>query len=494
LAVYQVHPARDALSYLRDDMLSADIPPTPVLTGNQAWWRELTRYHWFVLIVAALAWMADCMDQQLFTLARQPAMVALLPPPAIVEGADTRAQQEAKQRHAADVIDHAGTATSVFLLGWGTGGLLFGFVGDMFGRARTMMITILLYSLFTGLSALSQTFWQFAAFRFLTGLGVGGEFAVGVALVAEVMPDRARPFALGLLQALSAIGNITAGLVGMVMGVVADAGWISNFEPWRAMFIVGAVPALLIVFLMRRLKEPEKWRQAALKTGLLERGRRFFVELFREKRWAGHAIVGMLLASAGIIGLWAIGFFTVDLQRLVFDRHLVALGLDPAKEVRRREFWAGMTLIVLNLGAAAGIYTFSYVTHLLGRKPTFTIAFLLAMLSTAFVFCFFNSVTDIFWMIPVMGFCQLSLFGGYAIYFPELFPTRLRSSGTSFCYNGARFVAAAGPTTLGLLTKYVYVGFSEPLRWAGVTMCSVFLIGLLVLPFAPETKGQPLPE
>jgi MFS family permease len=452
-------------------------------TSSQRWWTELTRYHWFVLMVAALAWMADCMDQQLFTFARQPAMQELL-----------RSELGATPDDGL-VKKRVGFATSIFLMGWGAGGLFFGFVGDMVGRARTMMITILLYSLFTGLSALSQTFWQFALFRFLTGLGVGGEFAVGVSLVAEVMPDRARPFALGLLQALSAIGNISAALIGMAMGQLFQAGLLP-IAPWRANFVVGTVPALLIVFIMRWLEEPEKWQRTALSMGLGKRIGSFFAELFREKRWARHAVVGMLLASSGIIGLWAIGFFSVDLQRSVFDLHLSVIGLDPAKEIDRREFWAGMTLITLNLGAAAGIYAFSYVTHFLGRKPTFAIAFVLAMLSTAFVFFFFNSVSDIFWMIPIMGFCQLGLFGGYAIYFPELFPTRLRSSGTSFCYNGARFVAAIGPTALGLLTKHVYGGFSGtwPLRYAGITMCAIFIVGLLVLPFAPETRGKPLPE
>jgi sugar transport protein len=101
---------------------------------------------------------------------------------------------------------------------------------------------------------------------------------------------------------------------------------------------------------------------------------------------------------------------------------------------------------------------------------------------------------DIFWMIPLMGFAQLALFGGYAIYLPELFPTRLRSTGTSFCYNVGRLVAAVGPLTLGLLTSRVYAGYEEPMRYAGVTMCLVFLIGLAALPFAPETKGKPLPE
>jgi hypothetical protein len=102
--------------------------------------------------------------------------------------------------------------------------------------------------------------------------------------------------------------------------------------------------------------------------------------------------------------------------------------------------------------------------------------------------------SQIFWMVPIMGFCQLSLFAGYAIYFPELFPTNLRSTGTSFCYNVGRFVAAVGPTALGLLTTVVYKGYAEPMRAAGVTMCAIFLLGLCVLPFAPETKDQALPE
>src|SRR5262249_12517182 len=188
--------------------------------------------------------------------------------------------------------------------GWGAGGIAFGILGDLIGRAKTMVLTILLYSLFTGLSALSKGFGDFALYRFLTGLGVGGEFAVGVSLVAEVMPDRARPFALGLFQALSAVGNITAAVTGIVLAYLARAGVIG--ESWRIMFVVGAVPALLAVFVVWRLKEPERWKAAAAQYTLRERLGSYAGELFRNPRWTRNAIIGLLLASSGIIGLWAI--------------------------------------------------------------------------------------------------------------------------------------------------------------------------------------------
>ena len=166
--------------------------------------------------------------------------------------------------------------------------------------------------------------------------------------------------------------------------------------------------------------------------------------------------------------------------------------------------WAGITSIVLNIGGFLGVYSFSYVSHWLGRRPTFALCLIAAMISTACVFAFAGSTTvtighwtlfrDVFWLLPIMGFCQLSLFGGYAIYFPELFPTRLRSTGTSFCYNVGRFVACSGPFVLGQLTTVVFKDAAEPLRGAGLSMCSIFLLGLLVLPMLPETRGQPLPE
>jgi MFS family permease len=476
-------------------------------------------------MVTALGWLFDCLDQQLFNLARVPAMKALLP-----------AGQS--------VAEYGGYATAIFLIGWATGGLTFGVLGDRIGRAKTMMLTILVYSLCTGLSALSRGFWDFAFYRFITGLGVGGEFAVGVALVAEVMPHRARPHALGLLQALSAVGNVSAALISIGLGHLEQKGTITS--GWRWMFVVGALPALLSLLIWRKLKEPEAWK-ALQASGSAKRKLGSYGELFGNPNWRPtalgalltigviigiafypsdlpklqinvglaavalvlglatvlrgpgspwrrRAIVGVLLAFCGVVGLWGIGFFSIDLTRSVMQKKFVAQGLAGTELAGQLTFWAGITSMMLNVGAFFGIYGFGSLSQKIGRKPTFAIGFIAACLSTAMVFYFLTDFSQIFWMLPLMGFCQLSLFGGYAIYFPELFPTSLRSTGTSFCYNVGRFVAASGPTVLGLLTSRVYKGYPEPMRYAGLTMCVIFLIALIILPFAPETKDEPLPS
>ncbi len=540
-------------------------PASQVPPSSTHWTRQLNRYHWFVFVVAALGWLFDTMDQQLFTLARVPAMRELIQP---IPG------EEASQRNAR-IAQYAGNSTSIFLIGWATGGIAFGIMGDRYGRVKTMLLTILVYSIFTGLSALSVGFWDFALWRFLTGLGVGGEFAVGISLVAEAMPDRARPYALGLLQACSAIGNVTAAFISMT-GI-----------SWRLMFLIGTAPALLTLFVRRRLREPERWQAATMTEGM-QKQLGSFRELFGNTLYRKHALLGLVLASSGVIGLWGIGFFAVDLNRIVFrpdierpyreaqeplrdqgflkllmhdqalaeraaqqltvDDWLDAPGLSnkqdwqlillhhrkphaapaadwealqsrlqqasaPAESgeallqlmmQRSRSinhqlsFWSGITALFLNVGGFFGIYLFSVVSHYLGRRATFALCFLLALLGTALVYWYLGRIlgfADIFWMVPIMGFCQLSLFGGYAVYFPELFPTRLRSTGTSFCYNIGRFVAALGPYTLGLLTSRVFVDLPlEPMRYAGVVMSGVFLIGMLALPFLPETKDKPLPE
>lgn len=469
----------------------SETPDSAAAPESGPWYKSLNRYHWFVFVVAALGWLFDTMDQQLFTLARPLAMEELIPavvtPATPGETAEEKTAREAADKKATATTRgaHGGYATSIFLIGWATGGLIFGVLGDRWGRVKTMLATIIIYSVFTGVSAFSKGFWDFCLWRFLTGLGVGGEFAVGVALVAEVMPSNARPHALGLLQALSAVGNVTASIIG-----IAGVGW-------KAMFLIGTAPALLSLFVRRRLKEPERWQSAAGNTSGTAVQRGSYSELFGDPELRYRAIAGLFLASAGVIGLWGIGFFAGDLQREVFGPMLTAAG---EKDVPGKlKQLSGITLFVQNIGAFFGIYMFSYLSQYLGRRPAFAICFVGAMIATINVYLNlgkFNGTADIYWMVPLMGFFQLSLFGGYAIYFPELFPTRLRSTGTSFCYNVGRFVAASGPFTLGKLIGGAYKGYqgADPFRYAGVTMCSIFLFGLVAVYFIPETKGKPLPE
>jgi MFS family permease len=578
--------------------------------SERPWYRELNRYHWFVLIVCTLGWMFDCLDQQLFNGERRPAIQSLLPdaPPG-------------------DVDAWAGYSTSILLIGWATGGIFFGVLGDRIGRAKTMVWTVLTYSVFTGLTGFAFTVWDFTLYRFLTGLGVGGQFAVGVSLVAEALPDRTRPPALGMLQAMSTVGNMIGAMIVMFFEHLSRIGALPH-DAWRWIFGVGVFPALLVVLIIRKLHEPERWQKAvagqaqARKAGSIR-------ELFGDPRWRKHTIVGMVLAAAGVVGLWGIGVFSTDLVRMVFNQQYVReeqeqgaasadqeflrlavqspdriaglkktvppaqlIGptghekdfqllyaaaivlsekdekvtpestvtlldepaarppttlldkLDPLRKAqsaadRQRRldyfsgaaaeprktaqesgvsppdalqaqveriaarqkqingnvgFWASINLMFFNAGAFFGVYVFSLVTQRIGRRLTFVIFFLLAMLSTAFAFMYIRQPWHLFCLSPLMGFFQLSVFGGYAIYFPELFPTRLRSTGTSFCYNIARFVAALGPSALGLLTSQVYQDYNEPMRLAGVTMCLIYLVGIAAVAFAPETKGQPLPE
>ena len=432
--------------------------------------------------MASLAWLFDCLDQQIFLIARNDALSNLLPGKSPVE-----------------IKEYGFTATSIFLIGWATGGMIFGSVGDRIGRAKTLTLTVLLYSLFTGLSAFSTGWYDFAGYRFLTGLGVGGVFGLAVALVADGLPSRARTGALGTLQALSAFGNITAGLVGIVMGYLVTTKQIDAASSWKYMFLVGAVPAFLCVFLVFKLKEPEAW-VAARKEGRAT-GVKFgsYGSLFGEVEWRRSALFGMLLCIVGVIGVWGIGFMSPELVKDVISRNLRDQGVEESLVPGMTKGWVSFNMICQNIGAFCGMLSFTWLAQVIGRKKTFAIGFVAAMLATIGYFQFFNGVNDI-WMSSVMGFCQLALFAGFAIYLPELFPLRLRSTGTSFCYNVGRFIAAAGIFGLGKLQKI----FEE--RANGVTekinafrdtcsyMSVIFLFGLVAIYFLPETKGREMPK
>jgi MFS family permease len=429
----------------------------------------VTVYHWLVVVIASCGWLFDCMDQRLFVLARESALKELL-------------QNDAQAL--AHLKEYIGTATTWMIVGWATGGIFFGMMSDKIGRVKTMVATLLVYSGFTGLCGFAQGWVDFTIYRFLVGLGVGGMFGAATTLVAESVPGGIRSVALGSLQTLSASGNIIGSLITLQIKPGTPAFW-GDYAGWRVLFFVGILPALLAIPILIVLREPEAWKRAKAEAAGTEKGVGSPAELFRHPRWRKNAIVGLFLGLSGMFGLWGIGFFSPELIS-------TALHGAPQATVDTVRGWG---LALQDAGAFLGMLAFTFVASRFSRRLAFLGAFLLCLGTTAFVFLSLRTATQAYWMLPMMGFAQLAVFAGYSIYFPELFPTRLRGTGVGFCYNTVRYLAAPAPWLMGRLSTLLKEeGLAEPFRVAAVIMCSIFVVGIVALLWAPETKGQPLPE
>jgi MFS family permease len=479
------------------------------------WWRELSRGHWWILVVAVLGWLFDAMDQRLFIIARTPALQTLLP------GVEPDR-----------LPTYAGWATGLFIAGWATGGLLFGLLGDRWGRVRTMSLTILVYSIFTGLSGLARSWPEFAAYRFLCGMGIGGEYAAGVALVAETMPPRARPVALGLVQAFSSVGAI----IGSGLSLLIRPQMMFGQTPgWRLLFAMGLIPSLLVVLIRLRAKEPDRWLRARDQaranslTGDPGADMRLgdIRAIFGDRVLRRRTLVGMTLGMVGQIGLWSIGLYTPELVRgsllaqrrselaartsaadpagtagLDLDR-LARLAPGGAAEAAERaaswkredDHYVGWGTLLQDVGSFFGAPLCTMVAVRWGRRRAFALAYTMALAAVWTVFSLFTRGSDVYWLLPVLGFCTCGIFGVIIVYLPELYPTRLRTTGTGFCYNIARYVTAMGPLVLGKLTLlFAGMGYETPIRPAAMSLALIYLVGLAVVPFAPETRGRPLPD
>ncbi|MBM3891396.1 MAG: MFS transporter, partial [Verrucomicrobia bacterium] len=287
--------------------------------------------------------------------------------------------------------------------------------------------------------------------------------------------------------ALSAAGNIIGSLLStQIRPGQADFLW--GMAGWRIIFFVGILPAILVVPIILVLREPERWKEARRKADAsADKSKHIgsIPDLFKHPLWRRNLFVGVGLGLAGMAGLWGIGFFSPELISTALKgetQHVI--------DVVR-----GYGTALQDCGSFLGMFTFTLVATFVGRRPAFFGAFLLCLGATIYVFNNLHSGTDAYWMLPMMGFAQLSVFGGYSIYFPELFPTRLRGTGVGFCYNTVRYLAAAFPPMLmGLNSLLVAQGVDEPFRKAATILSFIFVLGLIALIWAPETKGKPLPE
>ncbi len=443
------------------------------------WWRNVSRYQWFMFFVVAAAWLFDTMDQRLFSLARIPALANLmrLPPDS------TELQAFAK------------VTTALFLVGWGVGGLTFGALGDRFGRARLLTISILIYSVCTGLTAICRTHVEFATLRVLTGIGIGGIFGLAVAIIAESVPGSARLAMLAGLQLLSTVGNVGAAVVKMGVDALAAQGTIAAEQSWRWLFAIGALPAALAIASAFGLRESDAWlklkREGALPTGMFSA----YGELLRDREQRFNLMVGSLISVSGVMGLWAIGEYAVDLQHAVFTTYYAARhpAAEVASLVAQAKNWAYLLQMA---GGAVGMLAFTWIADRHGRRPAFAASFTAAFLITMLVYWRLDSPASAYWMMPLMGAAQFSAFAGFSIYLPELFPARTRGTGVSFAYNLGRFGAAGGSFGSALLTTMLFGALPspEPLRYSAMVMCVIFLLGLFATSIAPETKGRDLKD
>ena len=426
-------------------------------SANAKWYHGVTRYQWLILIIASAGWVFDVYEGQIFNLTR----IQLLSEILHVAGND------------AAVKSYGDIFLGIFLLGGTAGGLLFGSMADRIGRRPTMAVTILMYSLFSGLTYFAASLWQVAALRFLVAMGVGGEWAVAASLVAEVFPQRARAHASGIFHATSVIGTWGATFAGLAVGA-----------QWRYAYLVGIAPALLVAWVMASVKEPESWKQAGVKAaspGGVQLGS--FRDLLLNRRWAGRALLGMLLAAVGLGSFWAVTVAGQDLAKEMLLRD----GVPAAQAMEKAKFAYGF---VQTAGGGLGLLTFGPLCVRLGRKRAFTLALIAAFLIVPITCYAPQSYAQLLALLPIYGFLTLGLHAGFAVYFPELFPTHLRATGAGFCFNVGRTVAA----TMLFFSGWLKARPGMDLRLAISLLALLFLLGLIVVRFLPETKDQPLPD
>jgi MFS family permease len=427
------------------------------MSAAPKWYHGITRFQWLGVIIASAGWVFDAFEGQLFNLERNQMLTEILRVP----------QDHPDVRRWGDIF------LGVFLVGGTFGGIFFGWLGDRWGRKPTMIVTILFYSVFSGLTYFADALWQVGALRFFVAMGVGGEWAVAAALVAEMVPQHARAHLAGLFHSTSIIGTFLAAWVGLAAGA-----------NWRAAFLVGVLPSLLILWVRARIVEPPSWLAAQAEAAA---GRRAplgsFRDLLLDPRWARRALFGMLLAAVGLGTFWAVTVAGQDLAKDFLVRH----GVAGAEANARAKFAYGN---VQALGAGLGMLSFGPLAVRFGRRRTFVYYHLAALIVVPLT-CFLPfSYGMLLALLPFYGFCTIGIHAGYAVYLPELFPNHLRSTGTGFCFNGGRLLAS----TMLLFSGWLKSLPGVDLRTAITGMSSLFLLGLVFIAFLPETKDQPLPE
>lgn len=418
---------------------------------------KISRYAYIVLLTTFLGWAMDAMDSSFFSLVLKPAITDLL------GGAATPAQ----------LGTYGGIVMSCYLVGWATGGIVFGLLTDYLGRVKMLTYGILCYSLFTGLCALATSVPMLGVFRFMTGLGSGPEFAIGAALITEIWRSEHRAKAVGIMMSGFSFGYFCAAFLYYFIGSLG----------WRPVFVVGILPALLILIIRRHLKEPDKFQEVQAKRSKLKAEGKVDKELqnFTLKQiFAGPylklTIVNILIATAALIGNWAVGQWIPTIANLI----LTGAGTDPALIVKK----VSIVSMVYNGGGFIGYFSWGFIAEKWGRKPGFIMSFLGASIMAPILFMGPQTYTMYILLSPLLGYFIFGSFSGLAIYMAESYPTHIRATGSSFCLNISRYLVAIAPMFTGVLVA-AFGGFQS----MALILSSAFVVGLIATFFIRETRG-----
>jgi MFS transporter, SHS family, sialic acid transporter len=401
------------------------------------------------LIAAFLGWMFDGMEMGIFPLVARPALLEM--------------QQTTGILDEGFVQRWMGYITAAFLLGAAGGGLVFGWLGDRIGRVRAMTLSILFYSIFTGLCYFATAPWQLGVLRFIAALGMGGEWSLGVALVMEVWPSRLRPLMAGIIGAAANVGFLLVGVIGFLFPITPTS--------WRWLFLVGATPALLTFFIRIFVPESERWKKAVEGKKVRPLAEILSPALF------GRTLFATVFATVPLIVTWGIVQW-------------IPLWTDQIAGPERPEA-KGYTHSLIAIGAILGCLVAPLVGQKIGRRPAYFALCLAALISSVYLFRGLHEYTPMFVvMVFVVGFFTASFYGWLPLYLPELFPTRVRATGQGLAFNFGRILAAVGVWNMGALMAF----FDKSYARAGAAIAFVYVIGMILIWLAPETKDKPLPE
>ncbi len=463
------------------------------------WYQGINRGQWLAMLAAFLGWMFDGFEMGLYPLVARPAVKEMLQDEVRAELGSNVSEATFTSELEERVGRWYAIFTALFLFGAAAGGLVFGWLGDRIGRTRSMIYSVLAYALFTGVGGFATAPWQLAAARFIAALGMGGEWALGVALVMELWPARARPVLAGLIGSAANFGFLVIALISLGLSqVLREAP-----GAWRWLMFVGVLPAFLTLFIRMFVPESEKWKQA-----VADAPKPSVAELMSD-RLRARTLVAIGLCGVALLGTWGVLLWqNLWVEKLV--EQSAAPHDDPKATKQKAAEAKNLTQICSSAGACAGTFLAGIVAAGLRRRTGYLLLCILALASIWWLFrpaWLFDPLVQA-GLLPsesgrasyggpfllstaLAGFTTASFYGYFPLYLPELFPTRVRAMGQGISYNFGRIVAALG--TL-FATDPLRDAFAGDYAQAVSVVAFIYVVGMILIWLAPETHGRPLPD